>query len=248
MRIRVTLNTQPGDYIDINYQYSLAAWVYRILNKCDAGITSFLHNKGFSFSDTDNRRYKFFTFSNLYIPKYRIEGRKMYIQSNFVSFVFSTYIDEIGYNFVKGVMLDPGFYVGKYLKVGNIEVLKENKIESGVILKSLSPFFVQHDSIHLHPLLHKEIYAKAIHKNLSSKYTVSHKCDYKSFAPTSIYILSDVKTKLIYVKEREKTGTKIKANLFTFKIEGDPELIEMGYKSGFGQGNAMGFGCVEIKK
>ncbi len=245
MRIKVTFEIHSGDYIDINYQYALAAWVYRILNKCDTNVTSFLHDKGFSFTETDNRRYKFFTLSNLNIPKYRVEGRKIYIQSFHISFIFSTYINEIGYNFIKGIMSDRGFYIGKYLKVGNIEALKETEIKSGMTFRTISPVFVQHNSIHLHPLEHKEIYSASIHKNLTSKYNVFYST-HKDFMPTSIKVISKVKTKILSIKEGRETGTRIKANLFTFKIKGDPELIEIGYKSGFGQNNAMGFGCVEI--
>ena len=65
MRIKVILNADPGDFIDINYQYSLAAWIYRVMDKSNSGSAEFWHNSGLSFSETDNRRYKFFTFSNL---------------------------------------------------------------------------------------------------------------------------------------------------------------------------------------
>ena len=117
MRIKVILNADPGDFIDINYQYSLAAWIYRVMDKSNSGSAEFWHNSGLSFSETDNRRYKFFTFSNLYIPKFRLEGRRMYILSDYISFIFSTYIDEIGCDFIGGLSENPGFYVGKYLKV-----------------------------------------------------------------------------------------------------------------------------------
>lgn len=37
MRIKVILNADPGDFIDINYQYSLAAWIYRVMDKSNPG-------------------------------------------------------------------------------------------------------------------------------------------------------------------------------------------------------------------
>ena len=59
MRIKVILNADPGDFIDINYQYSLAAWIYRVMDKSNSGSAEFWHNSGLSFSETDNRRYIF---------------------------------------------------------------------------------------------------------------------------------------------------------------------------------------------
>lgn len=62
---------------------------------------------------------------------------------------------------------------------------------------------------------------------------------------TSVTIVSGIKPKLITIKEGKDSETKIKGFIYTFKVEGDPDLIEIGYKSGFGQANAMGFGFVE---
>jgi CRISPR-associated endoribonuclease Cas6 len=217
MRIKVILNADPGDFIDINYQYSLAAWIYRVMDKSNSGSAEFWHNSGLSFSETDNRRYKFFTFSNLYIPKFRLEGRRMYILSDYISFIFSTYIDEIGCDFIGGLSENPGFYVGKYLKVKEIQVLREDDIKSGVILKAKSPIYVQSDSLHLNPIEHKDIYSAAIHKNLSSKYNVFYKSDRHDFIQTSVTIVSGIRQKLITIKEGKDSETKIKGFFFTFK-------------------------------
>ena len=43
MRIKVILNADPGDFIDINYQYSLAAWIYRVMDKSNSGIIPGYH-------------------------------------------------------------------------------------------------------------------------------------------------------------------------------------------------------------
>ena len=116
MRIKVILNADPGDFIDINYQYSLAAWIYRVMDKSNSGSAEFWHNSGLSFSETDNRRYKFFTFSNLYIPKFRLEGRRMYILSDYISFIFSTYIDELDVILSGDYLKTPDFMLVNILK------------------------------------------------------------------------------------------------------------------------------------
>lgn len=33
-----------------------------------------------------------------------------------------------------------------------------------------------------------------------------------------------------------------------FRVRGDPKLIEIGYKAGFGSKNSMGFGMVKVTK
>ncbi|RHV89191.1 CRISPR-associated endoribonuclease Cas6 [Odoribacter sp. OF09-27XD] len=248
MRIKVTFHTAPGDFIDINYQYSLASWIYNILTVSDNKIGSFWHDSGLSFSSTDNRKYKFFTFSNLHFPKYEQIGRKIYIKSDYVSFIFSTYIDKIGMCFVDGINKSKGFFAGKYFSVKQVEIISELEIYSGVILKSTSPVYVQNNSIHLSPFEHYNIYSEAIHRNLTSKYNVFYSSDKRDFMPTKIMLLSDPKPKTIAIKEGKQGETKLKCYLFSFSIKGDSQLIKIGYKCGFGQGNAMGFGCVDVVK
>lgn len=245
MRIKITLRVTPGDYIDVNYQYRLASWVYQVLTSSDNTIGRFWHDMGLSFSETDNRRYKFFTFSNLYFPKYELVGRKMYIKSDHISFIFSTYINEIGMVFIDGINKNRGFFTGKYFSIKQIELINEPEIYSGITLKSTSPIYVQWNNIHLNPSEYHDIYSESIHKNLTSKYNVFYSSDKRDFVPTKITLLSGYKAKTIAIREGKRGQTKIKGYIFTFKIEGDYRIIEIGYKSGFGQGNSMGFGCVE---
>ncbi|MEM0506480.1 MAG: CRISPR-associated endoribonuclease Cas6, partial [Thermosphaera sp.] len=43
-------------------------------------------------------------------------------------------------------------------------------------------------------------------------------------------------------------GTVIKSWSGVFAIEGNPELIEMGYEAGLGSKNSQGFGMIEVIK
>lgn len=79
--------------------------------------------------------------------------------------------------------------------------------------------------MHLNPVEHKDIYSAAIHKNLSSKYNVFYESDRHDFIQTSVTIVSGIRQKLITIKEGKDSETKIKGFLYTFKVEGDPDLI-----------------------
>jgi len=41
-------------------------------------------------------------------------------------------------------------------------------------------------------------------------------------------------------------GTKVRGWEGKFWVEGDPELIRIGYEAGFGERNAQGFGMVKL--
>ena len=38
----------------------------------------------------------------------------------------------------------------------------------------------------------------------------------------------------------------MKGYLFNFELQGEPELLRLGYYGGFGRLNSQGFGCAEI--
>ena len=54
-------------------------------------------------------------------------------------------------------------------------------------------------------------------------------------------VLSKPEQKLIHVR-----GTKIRCYLFNFELTAPTDLLEMGYFSGFGEKNSMGFGMVRL--
>lgn len=52
-------------------------------------------------------------------------------------------------------------------------------------------------------------------------------------------------SKLVTFNELQENERRIKALVSPFEVEGNPELIWLGYVAGFGERNILGFGCAE---
>lgn len=89
MRFKLTLDIDKrayGDRIPLNYQYPASALIYKILSKSGSEFSNWLHENGYS---DDKRRFKLFTFSRLFVPRYLIEGAYMQILSDRVDWYIS---------------------------------------------------------------------------------------------------------------------------------------------------------------
>ncbi len=53
-------------------------------------------------------------------------------------------------------------------------------------------------------------------------------------------------SKLVTFHEGEEDEKKVKAIVAPFEVEGNPELIWLGYVAGFGEKNLLGFGCADL--
>ena len=86
-----------------------------------------------------------------------------------------------------------------------------------------------------------------IRKNLVKKYRLIHGRDIDP-GDFSIRIDSDYMNKRAgkIMKKINFKGTDIIGFLAPFEVTGNPELIEIGYETGFGEKGSMGFGMVQI--
>jgi CRISPR-associated endoribonuclease Cas6 len=60
-------------------------------------------------------------------------------------------------------------------------------------------------------------------------------------------LLSPPKQKGITIKVGTPQQSKLVGYQYNFKLKADSALLRMGYYTGFGEKNSMGFGCCEIK-
>ena len=125
--------------------------------------------------------------------------------------------------------------------VSSVEVLKEHAIGSRVRFATLSPISVttirNGKTYDLYPNDSK--FYENLRKNLIKKYNALYgkePSDYK----LEIEVLK-VKPKRIKVK-----NTYHRCVEMVFEAEGCKELLEIGYKAGFGERNSMGFGMVKV--
>ncbi|MBP8945755.1 MAG: hypothetical protein KBG25_07665, partial [Paludibacteraceae bacterium] len=59
-------------------------------------------------------------------------------------------------------------------------------------------------------------------------------------------LLGGIRQKLIRIKAGKADETFLKGFEFEFKLTAPVELMRIGYYSGFGEKNSLGFGCVEV--
>jgi|Deesub1362A_J573_1020465.scaffolds.fasta_scaffold00054_141 CRISPR-associated endoribonuclease Cas6 len=239
MRLRVTLDSVGENILDLNYSYHLASLIYRSIERVDQSLSLFLHKPGV---------FKFFTFSKLMPSKgrFRIEEGRMIID-NGAHFFFSTMKNEIAAKLVEGLLTKPEVKIGDAeFVVSEIKVLKEKDIGEREKFVTLSPINVTtaEDSgngrlriVDLYP--NNPRFYDNLRRNLVKKYAAFY-----GKQPDKVDLELKVlraKTKRIRIK-----NTFHRCVEMVFEAEGSKELLEMGYKAGFGERNSMGFGMVKV--
>ncbi len=253
MRLSLVLRLVDGTTLPCNYMYELSSCLYKVLNEGDSEFTAWLHNKGYC---KEKKAFKLFTFSNLYIPCFKIVGDRLRILSESVRLVVSFYPIEAIEAFVIGVFRNRQMEIGDRkskiaFEVVNIERLPDPEFVSHMAFKTLSPMFIEeqfpdeHRTVHLRPDDPKFI--ELLHLNLLEKYRAFYGQEPDaSWSATHLHLLSPPKAKTIALKAGTSQETRIKGYMFQFELEGQPELLRLGYAGGFGRLNSQGFGCVEV--
>lgn len=263
MRFKITFRVlNPGQLLPLSYKYELSAWVYKQIEKADNPFAEFLHSKGYVL---DGKRFKLFTFSDLYVPQFEIVGDRMQVWAHKISFVISFYVDRIAESMILGTFLEGGteFQLGDYisqvvLRTETIQVLPLTIPEGTLRLKTTSPMVVSRE-----PDVNKaEKHAQYLSpdtagfehhfvQNLLAKYQAAQNHGLLTTAHTKAscvfrLLSSRPKSRKITIKAHRPDETQIRGYLFDFEITAPKSLIELGMLSGFGVSNAMGFGSTKI--
>lgn len=273
MRFKLTIENTPGNnnnVLPLNYQYELSAWIYKILNYGNEEFAQWLHKEGYT---NDYKNFKLFTFSNLIIPKYKINGDRMQINSRINELVVSFYpIESLEY-FISGLFKNQQFTIGDKkskaaFTVNNVEKLPEQEFNNTMEFKALSPVLISYKNTesqkyaeYKHP--EDENYGNLLIKNLVAKYNAFYATETNPASPAAdrtdrIEIepdnleyeftpLTKPKSRLITIKSGTKQESKLRGYLYKFRLKAPAELIRLGYYAGFGEKNSLGFGCVEVE-
>lgn len=257
MRFKLTLIPIDEAVIPINYQYELSAWIYNLINKSDSRFGRWLHETGYTKNGV--KKFRLFTFSNLQIGHLKVHADRMEIFSEKVYLHLSFFPVEIPAVFISGLFSEQRFVLGdKYSRarfdVKMVEKLPEPAFSGEMSFKCLSPLLVS-DSIdgnnaqYLAP--DAPNYALQLKKNLLNKivaYNEHHNTDLAvpqdfdfEFEPNG-----KARSRLVTIKAHTRDQSKLRGYIFNFKLKAPPEIMRIGYYAGFGEKNALGFGCVEI--
>ena len=219
-----------------DYQYWLASMLMDRLETADGDLADFMHS---------HMGYKFYTFSNLILDdRWKSNSGLQFKNAHF----FLTSPDKkFIEGFSSGLLQEPEFNLGHTeFVVKSIEILEEKDVPSKCKMKTLSPIYVKTKREVDGELKEWDLYAndakfhENLHKNLVNRYE-----EYHGEEPSNDHFEI---TNFDNFKGRRYTiaGDKRRCSELVFDVQGSPELMEFGYEAGFGEKNAMGFGCVEV--
>lgn len=263
MRFRVTLQHVGHERrIPINYAYPISSWIYRVIYGVDSKFAEWLHSSGYS---NDNKRFKLFTFSNLLINRKKIEGDRLVVLSPEVHLILSFFPEAIIEKFIIGVFQDQLCVIGDrksrvHFRVANIERLPDVRLGDENVFRCLSPICIartvpwrdKKSAEYVHP--EDPGFGKLLFENLLSKYeTVEQKESLRSLQTEQFIaadamefeVLSTPRSRLVKIKAGTPEETLVRGYFFRFRLKAPYALLELGYHTGFGIKNSMGFGCVE---
>jgi len=271
MRVKIRAFHESGGYIPFDYQYQMHSAVINIIKKSSPDYAEFLHNLGFEYKKEEMRygeikkikkNYKLYTFSSLKLfPKIQVKNGFRNVKE--VEFIFSTPVDKSFEHMILGVFSDNEFFLQfnkdtKHIfKIINVETLPEPIFQNEHKFICLSPILMTTEIDKKHHCLdymipdEREKFIFNIQQNLIRNYETFYKKEFIgsrefefSFDPNYI---AKKNGKISKLKKIVKDGNVLRYKGFEapFTVKADSELIKIGYLTGFGCNNAMGWGCVE---
>ncbi|MCS7231899.1 MAG: CRISPR-associated endoribonuclease Cas6 [Elusimicrobiota bacterium] len=256
MRIKINFYSPTQVSIPINYQHYLSSAIYNFLEINNKKFATLLHNGDHI---STSKKFKFFTFSWLQIPKRKIIDSKIEILSNEFFWYISSPWEEFLINLLNGLLKEGSLRIGdKKFEIKQIETMSDfDKLSSfkKIKFKCLSPIVIttkkQIDNrpakYYYKPDDDKLEISEKIRQNLINKYKTFYNKNPKDenliINFDENYIKSSKAQVLVhYIKN--KLDIKIPAIMCPFEAEGSQDLIRFGYECGFGELNSAGFGMV----
>lgn len=240
MRLEIILKGKNNFKVPFNYNHILSAIIYNKI--ADLNFANELHS---------SKSFKFFTFSQIYIPKRRIIKDGIIAKDGVISFYISSPNDFLIKSLVDGFLEDLEIsFQNQKLTIQKIEALKTPEFSSKSEFKTLAPIIVRtkkeiDGELKIWDLAPSDKFFKSLENNLIKKYI---KFNNLTKTDKKINIYSDmnfVKRKRISINKDNAT-THHRAYMMDLILEGDLDLIEFAYDVGIGEKNSMGFGMVKL--
>ncbi|WP_400222583.1 CRISPR-associated endoribonuclease Cas6 [Methanobrevibacter smithii] len=240
MRLEIILKGKNNFKVPFNYNHILSAIIYNKI--ADLNFANELHS---------SKSFKFFTFSQIYIPKRRIVKDGIIAKDGVISFYISSPNDFLIKSLVDGFLEDLEIsFQNQKLTIQKIEALKTPEFSSKSEFKTLAPIIVRtkkeiDGELKIWDLAPSDKFFKSLENNLIKKYI---KFNNLTKTDKKINIYSDmnfVKRKRISINKGNAT-THHRAYMMDLILEGDRDLIEFAYDVGIGEKNSMGFGMIKL--
>ena len=258
MRISLTLHAIKGKIVPYNYNYPFAAAIYQLLKLGSEEYADFLHSQGYKY---EKKHFKLFTFGLKMRRKSVMTGHYL-TNPNVELIVSSPKIDQFIENLVKGTFFTETIRVKQNeteitFKIAGFKVLPQPSFNTITKFKMISPMFLSKSrDDRIRPSYHITVNEEddagiALVKNLLSKFRLLYNADYETsglkLSFDKEYINQNPKAgMLIKIKEGKDDETSLRTIMCPFTLEGDTNLMRVGYECGFGNENSLGLGLAEI--
>ena len=264
MRLRLHLEVvSHAKILPVNYKYELSSWIYHVFEKADPAFSLWLHEKGYNFK---NKKFKFFTFSDLLVKDFEIKGDRMFLKQSSLSLLVSFMMAPAAEKFITGLFMGQTFTIGDKVsqvgfEVNQIESLQPPEFKPTMSFQMRSPICVTNSrpdrSVEYIVPSHPD-YEKRFLDNLVNKFVAyqMHQPvlagqeveDLQGETAMKLEIIGTEKSRLLTIKAGTPEQIKLKVFIYSFSLTAPVELIELGYYAGFGEKNSLGLGCVEEKE
>lgn len=260
MRFKLTLaTTQRQPVLPINYQYPLAAAIYRIIERADAAYSHFLHESGYSKAGS-LKKFKLFTFSDIRVP-FSIAGDRLLLKDQMAALTVCFHIPAAAENFIRGIFLHQEIEVADRkskagFTVSQVEAEQfsfKTEAAQEVLLQPLSPVVCgkknERGNYDFLSPEHPEFVPQLIY-NWKEKYRTVYgdmnaETAFENAAVKVAFYGNPPKSRLIKIKADTRAETQIRGfNNFRLKVHGQSEALELLVNSGVGIYNSLGMGCV----
>lgn len=239
MRIRLVLDLK-NIKIPVNYRSILQGVIYNAL--FDNKDTDNLHDFGYKLG---KRKFKLFTFSELYGESVYLKDTKELLFNSTAYFDFSTYKDDLILSLSNYLLQNDSLLLGnKVVKVSSFEILEERILQKDIIeYSTLSPITVYKTiedkrTEYLHPSTDE--FKNSIINNLAQKYFLIYN---ENIPSIEIIEVNNIKEKRVYF--RNNFSIAYHCNI-VFKGLND-KCQKIILSTGLGSKNSSGFGMVISK-
>ena len=263
MRLKLTLQVlKPYNALPLNYFYYLSAWIYSVISISDKAYAKVLHDTGYRLL---HKKFKLFSFSKLMPDFYRIDRRNgiMFLNGEKVEIIINFWVEKAVEKFIIGLFQKQEFYIGHpekcRLSVDMVERLPLPEFQETMHYCCLSPICVSFQpegkkyADYLSP--HDPQYDRILLDNLINKYRLIENLSESTEAVRERVIsewgfrfcceTEELRSWLQTIRKGKPDETRVRGYEYPFSLTTSPTLHKIGYLTGFGEKNAMGFGCVE---
>lgn len=255
-KLKLEFKGEPPFVMPVSYQFDLSECIDKIIHFGSDKFSKWLETNGYL---DEQKRFNFFNFSNLRLWDSTQEGDRLSAINPDAEILISLFTADSAKPLFIELFKDKELRFGDKnnkvsLIVKDVEEVPDPEFDNSVDFKVISPLIITDGESnnkvkYLSP--EDKNFEKQFFKHLLSKYAEYVKMGLASplnsdFSKLKFVCKSKPVSRITSVRINNSKQTSIKGYLFYFNIYAPTELINLGYKTGFGENNNMGFGFCEV--